>query len=172
MNTEPAPKPTARPLIRAVEPSDYLAVQQIYAQPGVYSGTLQMPFPTELSWKKRLENPHSGIVILVACLGENPIGHIGLIPDGNPRRRHSAHLGMGVHDDYAGRGIGQLLMEAVLDVADNWMNLTRLELSVYTDNDRAIRLYKRTGFEEEGVFKNYAYRDGKYVDALTMARLR
>ena len=53
----------------------------------------------------------------------------------------------------------------------NWHNL-RLELTVYTDNDRAIRLYKRCGFEQEGVLRKYAFRDGGYIDALTMARFK
>lgn len=158
--------------IRSVEPDDYVAVTNIYAQPGAYSGTLQMPMQSELVWKKRLEKPYPGITALVACIDETPIGHIGMIPEPNPRRRHAANIGMGVHDDFAGRGIGQQLMEAVIDIADNWLNLTRLELSVYVDNDRGIRLYKRMGFEEEGVLRNYAYRNGAYVDALTMARLR
>ncbi len=41
-------------------------------------------------------------------------------------------------------------MQAVLDIADNWLNLTRLELTVFADNERAVRLYTRTGFEVEG----------------------
>ena len=65
-----------------------------------------------------------------------------------------------------------MLMEAALDIADNWANLTRVELTVYTDNVRAINLYRRTGFEEEGVLRRYAFRNGEFVDALTMARLR
>ena len=56
-------------------------------------------------------------------------------------------LGMGVHDEYAGRGIGELLMRTALEIADNWLRLTRVELTVYANNERAIRLYERTGFE-------------------------
>jgi L-phenylalanine/L-methionine N-acetyltransferase len=39
---------------------------------------------------------------------------------------------MAVRDDWQGRGIGTALMEAALDLADNWLDLTRVELSVYT----------------------------------------
>lgn len=158
--------------IRAAEPDDFIAIKKIYEQPGAYSGTLQMPFPSAQQWKERLDHPSSGSYVLVACVDETPIGNIGLMQEANPRRRHSGHLGMGVHDDYVGRGVGQLMMAAVLDIADNWLNLARVELTVYTDNDRAISLYRRTGFEEEGLLKKYAFRDGSYVDALTMARIR
>lgn len=156
--------------IRAAEPSDYQAVQQIYAQRGAYFGTMQMPYPTEAMWKQRLETTPKTMHMLVACIDNIPIGNIGLVPSDRARTRHSGHVGMGVHDDYAGRGIGQKLMEAALDLADNWWNLRRVELSVYADNERAIRLYKRTGFVTEGTMKDYAFRDGKFVDALAMAR--
>jgi putative acetyltransferase len=64
------------------------------------------------------------------------------------------------------------MMNAVLDVADNWLGLTRVELTVFADNERAIRLYQGCGFETEGRFRRYAMRDGVLVDALAMARLR
>jgi putative acetyltransferase len=77
-----------------------------------------------------------------------------------------------VHDDWHGKGVGTALMRAGLDLADNWLNLTRLELEVYTDNDAAVRLYERFGFEREGLLRRHAYRDGRYVDSYSMARLR
>jgi putative acetyltransferase len=63
-------------------------------------------------------------------------------------------------------------MRASVDLADNWLNLRRLELEVYTDNEAAIRLYERFGFEREGTLRQYAYRNGRYVDSYLMARLR
>jgi putative acetyltransferase len=58
-----------------------------------------------------------------------------------------------------------------VDLADNWLNLTRLELEVYADNEAAIHLYKRFGFEEEGHLRQHAFRDGQYVDSIVMGRL-
>jgi GNAT superfamily N-acetyltransferase len=51
------------------------------------------------------------------------------------RRRHAGQIGMAVRDDWHGKGVGTALMEAVLDLADNWLNLTRVALTVYTDNE-------------------------------------
>ena len=85
----------------------------------------------------------------------------------NINRRHAE-----VHDDHCGRGIGTALVAALVDAADNWLNLKRLELTVYVDNEPAIRLYKTFGFEVEGTRRADAFRDGKFVDCLMMARLR
>ncbi len=55
-----------------------------------------------------------------------------------------------------GLGVGRALLKTVIDLADNWLNLKRIELTVYVDNERAINLYKKFGFEIEGESKAYA----------------
>ena len=50
--------------------------------------------------------------------------------------------------------------------------ILRIELTVFSDNARAISLYRKFGFVVEGTLVGYAYRNGRYVDAYTMARLR
>jgi len=62
-------------------------------------------------------------------------------------------------------------LQAAISLADNWLHLLRLELTVYTDNEVAVRLYKKHGFFIEGTHRAYALRDGKYVDAYAMARI-
>ncbi len=63
-------------------------------------------------------------------------------------------------------------MKALIDAADNWLNLSRLELTVFTDNEPALKLYQNLGFVIEGTHKKFAFRDGEYIDAHTMARVR
>jgi putative acetyltransferase len=71
-----------------------------------------------------------------------------------------------------GKGVGTALMQALVDLADGWLNVFRLELTVFVDNRRAIALYRKFGFEIEGTHKAYALRAGEYVDAHFMARIR
>ena len=70
---------------------------------------------------------------------------------------------MAVRDDWQGKGTGTALMQAAVDLADKWLNLTRLELEVYTDNEAAIRLYEKFGFIIEGTLAQHSFRDGRYA---------
>jgi len=88
------------------------------------------------------------------------------------RRSHVAYLGMGLHDDFHGRGIGSRLRRELIMVADDWLNLKRIELTVYVDNAPAIALYKRNGFEIEGMHRDFAFRGGAFADAYAMARIK
>ena len=62
--------------------------------------------------------------------------------------------------------------KTVLDLADNWLMLVRVELTVFADNERAIHLYEKLGFEKEGLKRMTTVRDGKYADEYMMARIR
>lgn len=158
--------------IRHAEPGDHAAAWEVHMQPKVVAGTLQMPFPSEALWKERLEKPPEGLTPLVALVDGKVVGFLGLHASTNARRRHVASLGMAVHDDWHSQGVGTALMNAALDLADNWLNLTRLELIVFVDNEPAIALYKKCGFEIEGTHKAYAFRNGEYADTHAMARVR
>jgi putative acetyltransferase len=139
----------------------------------VFAGTLQLPYPSRELWRQRLAEPGDGTYNLVAVVEDHVVGMFGVHTFPNrPRRRHVAAIGMAVHDEWQGKGIGTALMRAGLDLADNWLNLTRLELEVYVDNEPAIHLYERFGFEHEGTLRQHAFRDGRYVDSYMMARLR
>src|SRR5581483_8277532 len=89
-----------------------------------------------------------------------------------PRKAHVGSIAIAIHEQWQAKGVGTALMQAGLDLADNWLNLVRLQLEVYTDNEPAIRLYERFGFEREGTLRMDAFRDGKYADSYVMGRLR
>src|SRR5215217_3416322 len=158
--------------VRHAEPDDAQAVHRILSGPRATAGTMQLPLQSVEGVRKRfLSESHEGFYHLVACMDEGVVGHLGLETFTRPRRRHVGEIGMAVRDDWQGQGVGTALMEAALDLADNWLNLTRIELSVYTDNAAGIALYEKFGFEIEGTHRRYAFRDGEYADAYSMARL-
>ena len=159
--------------IRRAEPDDYTAVYEMFTTPGVFSGTLQLPYPSRAQWRQRLAETSDSYYNLVAVVNDRVIGILGVetFPS-RPRRRHVGKIGISVHDDWQGKGVGAALMQAGIELADNWLNLTRLELEVYADNEAAIRLYERFGFVYEGTLRQHAFRDGQYVDSNMMGRLR
>jgi putative acetyltransferase len=155
-----------------MEPSDIPAITEAWNQPAAYAGTLQLPFTSVESRERRHAAAAPNATRLVAEIDGKAVGMIFLGREEAPRRSHVGQIGMAVHDAYAGRGAGTALMAAVVELADNWLQLKRLELGVYADNARAIALYERFGFEREGRYVAYAWRNGAYADSLAMARLR
>ncbi|MSU61326.1 MAG: GNAT family N-acetyltransferase [Pedosphaera sp.] len=159
--------------VRHVTPADFAAVAQVFSGEKVLRGTFQLPFPSPELWRQRLSEPEPGLIQLVACREAEVVGILGLHTNPNlPRRRHAARIGMAVRDDCQGRGIGSALLAAAVDLADNWLNIVRLELDVYIDNEPAVRLYQKFGFEIEGTLRQFAFLGGVFVDAYQMSRLR
>ncbi len=161
-------------IIRSFQLTDLDALYRLRQMPGVQRDTLQVPFASLEMFRQRLSEPNPNVYSLVAELADSGelVGNLGLGRLTNPRRAHSGDIGMMVHDDYQGQGIGTRLMAAAVELADDWLGLSRLELTVFTDNARAIRLYQKFGFEKEGTLRAYALRQGKLVDVFAMARLR
>jgi putative acetyltransferase len=162
--------------VRAFDlPRDLDGVVELHGQPRCIAGTLQLPYRDPEDIRARWREPPPGMHRLVACVDDGGrqriVGILGL-QRLKGRRDHVGELGMMVHDDVQSQGVGMALMQAALGLADRWLGLTRLELTVYVDNARALRLYERCGFTVEGTHREYALRDGEYVDAHAMARLR
>lgn len=147
-------------------------VAALYNEPAVCRQVLQMPFQSIEVWRKRLVLDDERRLQLVALHGGEVVGQLGLQQYLRVRQAHVGTFGMGVATAWQGKGVGSRLLKTALDVADNWMNLHRVELTVYADNQAAQRLYRTFGFEVEGVLRDYALRDGVYVDTVSMARLR
>ncbi len=157
--------------IRKAESSDAKAVKQIYECKNAYSSTLQLPHPSLELWEKRLSNVPDNVHAYVAEIDGEVVGNLGFEVCVSPRRRHVGSFGMGVRDEKQGLGVGSALLSTVVDLADNWLNLKRIELTVYVDNQAAIHLYKKFGFEIEGESAAFAFRNGEYVNVYHMARV-
>jgi putative acetyltransferase len=152
--------------------ADIEAINAVHAGPKAFAGTLDLPYGNPMKWQKMLSELPPNSTSLVALRDGKVLGHLMMGIDPYIRRRHIAWFGIWVRDDAQGQGVGSQLLAAAIDLADNWQNIHRLEITVYVDNEAAIALYRKFGFEVEGEGKDYAFRDGRYVNAYFMARIR
>ncbi|MBI4220295.1 MAG: GNAT family N-acetyltransferase [Chloroflexi bacterium] len=106
----------------------------------------------------------------VALLNRNVVGWCDILPGKKmPGFGHTGVLGMGVHPDHRGRGLGRALLDRTVTGAKD-TGLRRVELEVYASNVPAISLYLRSGFVVEGCKRRARYLDGQYDDIILMAR--
>jgi putative acetyltransferase len=128
--------------IRRAEPGDFEALARSFEDPSAYAGTLQLPYPSRELWRKRLAEPVDGDFVLLAFVGDQLAGHAGLHPPSKQPRRSHA------------------------------MNIGMAVPSQQQGKGAAIALYRKFGFDLEGTHRAYALRNGEYVDAHFMARLK
>ncbi|GAN81022.1 GNAT family N-acetyltransferase [Acidocella aminolytica] len=159
--------------IRATRPSDIPAINRIYNQPSVRRFTMGLPFVSLDASAHFFAANQSLRTSLVACGADGTIlGEASLTRESSLRRAYAASLGLMVAEESRRQGIGRALLTALLDLADNWLNLQKLELDVFTNNEPAIALYRSAGFEVEVTQHHFAMQDGVLADNFAMARLR
>lgn len=159
--------------IRHVEETDADAVQQILTAPHVVRGTMRLAVTPRQYTVKRIA-PADGAYKLVAVVGGEVAGFCELLttPD-LPRHSHAGEINLvATHPAFRGRDIGNAMMEAMLDLADNWLQLTRVGLIVWDGNETAIDLYRKHGFVIEGTMSRFVFCEGGYLDAHVMGRIR
>jgi putative acetyltransferase len=138
--------------------------------------SLELPYLSEEIFRERYGNPPANTYTLIAetSLPSGRKRMVGVVWLGTmrSRRRHVGRLTLAIHPDYRGSEAESTLLDAALDLADNWLDLRRVEGVVYVDDRATIALYERHGFTCEAAMRRYAFRAGVYSDACLMARLR
>jgi len=146
------------------------AEQEIAETPGYFCSQ-----PNELSEENviktiiTLGQSEKGIY-LVAERDGKIVGHAFIEPLHLKSICHVSQLSIGVHHGWQEKGIGTALMQQIIDWANQSETVEKIELNVRASNNRAIALYKKMGFVEEGQLKNRIKIDqGHYIDDILMA---
>ncbi len=129
-----------------------------------------LSFEQERSFIQRIMDSDRELM-LVAIVDGKHAGNCSLMQAGEFKRyRHRCDVAIALYREYCGRGIGKIMMETVLKTAKE-LGYEQAELEVIADNESAIALYEKLGFENYGRFPNrMKYRDGKYADAYWMMK--
>lgn len=157
--------------IRPVRLEDFWDISRIRKMDGVMENILANPDESEEKVISKIMNITKNDYWFIAELDEIVVGLATLNKYVNPRKNHAAQMSIMVDSNYHSKGIGTALMEELTRVSDSILKLKRLELFVFADNKKAIGLYKKFGFQVEGVQKYSALKNGVYADELMMARI-
>ena len=126
---------------------------------------------THEAWLSQFIDPNSTSICLVAEKDGEIIGNIDLAMNARKIQAHTGYIGMGVHSNFQGEGIGSTLLNEVLKYADSTPSIEHTWLQVYANNDAGLKMYKKNGFEITGTQKNFfKLEDGRYVDNIIMTR--
>ncbi len=118
-----------------------------------------------------VKNDPKALMLIAVIEGEHA-GNCSLMTIAPFRRyAHRCEVAIALYQKYCGAGIGKIMLETVLSIAKE-TGYEQAELEVIKDNEKAISLYHKLGFEIYGTFPhNMKYTDGTYGDALWMRKV-
>jgi RimJ/RimL family protein N-acetyltransferase len=129
-------------------------------------------------WKEFLRKKlikDRGCLVVVAEVGRGRgrkvVGDLTMTRYGQTIRKsqHVRVLAMLIVEGYREMGIGSRMMDYALKWARGQPGVEKVVLGVFSNNERALRLYEKFGFEVEGVRRKHYYIDGKHEDEVDMA---
>ena len=106
---------------------------------------------------------------IVAVSEDRVIGNLGIAREPSRETRHIASLGMAVIEEWRGRGVGSALLAEAFRWAA-WTGVEKIALSVYPHNQRAVNLYEKFGFVQEGTLTGHSKKSYGYEDEVLMGR--
>lgn len=156
--------------IRDIKIEDYKEISKIRKMPGVMENILSNKDEEDELIKEKIINIGNNKYWYVAEEDGKVLGLGILMNHGNLRKKHVGVITLMVNSDYQNKGIGSLLMDKLINLSES-LNIIRLELCVFRDNYKAINLYKKFGFKEEGIKIKSALKNGEYADEIMMVRI-
>jgi RimJ/RimL family protein N-acetyltransferase len=118
---------------------------------------------------RRIEKAERSVALL-ALSSDLVVGMLDFHGFSQPQQTHAGTFGMSVAKEARGRGVGKELLRSLFAWAAN-NYIRRVELEVFSNNERAIRLYEWAGFVLEGRKVHSVEVEGEFLDMLLMAKL-
>ena len=159
---------------REETPEDLESVWSLYSTLGSESRNTLPPFNRKLieCWSASLQN-YTFKPVLVSVEegdGDRIVGRAYLVHALSPATKHRAELGVVVHDDYQGKGVGTNLVLFMVHLARS-KGLRKITLDVFAGNSRAIHVFEGCGYVKEGFFPDHYWFRGRFHDVIRMGRV-
>ena len=159
--------------LRRIERTDIPTFVRWFSDPEVREFLLinrPISMAEEERWFENQLNDQNSELFAIETHDGRHIGNVGLHQLDWIHR--SAEMGIVIGEkEFWGKGYGSDAVQALLGFAFDELNLHRISLKVYEDNDRAIRAYEKSGFQHEGRLRDAIYRKGRYYDEMVMSVL-
>jgi RimJ/RimL family protein N-acetyltransferase len=163
--------------LRAVERHDVPLLHRWFNDPVVMAGwgwsapvrSIQSVAGQVEDWLARETAFDRPEALIAESLAGDPIGLIIARVDRSEAR--SVELSLLVDADHWGQGIGMDMMQTILDACFGGWGVHRIGVRVEEGNERALALYRRLGFVDEGRLRQAAFRDGRHTDLLLFGQL-
>ena len=130
--------------------------------------------PTDVQWECDFLDritPHAKNFMIVAILDGELVGGCSVMAvNSHIKTRHRSSLGISIKQMACDSGLGTAMIEAALQQAKE-NGFGQVELGVFEDNARALHVYKRLGFQEQGrTLRAFRLKDGTYLDEIQMVK--
>ncbi|WP_255258191.1 GNAT family N-acetyltransferase [Bacillus sp. AFS018417] len=124
----------------------------------------------EMQKQRTITNSQQGGVTFVAEDGERIVGFLVFTRNSMKRLNHTGSFGIGILDNYRNQGAGTKMLLQLIDWAKTQDGIEKICLGVISTNERAIKVYGKIGFKEEGREKQQIkFENGQYADNIIMA---
>jgi phosphinothricin acetyltransferase len=168
MNTE---TPSSKILVRPSKAGDVAAVAEIYGYHvlnGLASFELMAPSVDEIA-KRRADVIGRKFPFLVAEVDGKVVGYAyASLYRARPAYRFTLEDSVYVHKDFAGRGVGRLLLDTLIEASEKAGARQLIAVIGDSDNKGSIRLHAACGFKRTGTLKAVGYKFGRWVDSVIM----
>lgn len=132
----------------------------------------EYPLSVEAQKEDIKSTNESDINKMLLAVADGKIIGIGTINSSSKiKSRHCGELGIVVAQAFQGQGIGTNIINQLIEWAKNNGTTTRIQLDTRKDNELAVALYKKLGFELEGCLKNHTLLNGVYYDLYVMGMM-
>jgi UDP-4-amino-4,6-dideoxy-N-acetyl-beta-L-altrosamine N-acetyltransferase len=162
--------------LRAIEYEDLPLMVKWRNDPEVYQYFYEqepLSLVVQKAWfEKFLQKPDERLWIVETIETKEAIGTVGLVHiDWRNRKAEWGRL-LIYPDKYRHGGYGSEIESLILRYFFDHMNMNRLQCELFAENENVIALHKKFGFKQEGLFRQYIFKEGRYRDVVYLAMLR